>query len=110
MATQSTFCVNSLAHYLGETPFDDKHTPRDHVITALVTIGEGYHNFHHQFPMDFRNAIRWYQYDPTKWFISVMSFFGLASHLKVSKVHERLGFRTDISLRNSPTTKFARVN
>lgn len=32
--------------------------------------------------MDFRNAIRWYQYDPTKWFIWTMSVFGLASHLK----------------------------
>jgi stearoyl-CoA desaturase (Delta-9 desaturase) len=79
---QSTFCVNSLAHWLGETPFDDKHTPRDHVFTALVTIGEGYHNFHHQFPMDYRNAIKWYQYDPTKWFITVMFWIGLASHLK----------------------------
>jgi stearoyl-CoA desaturase (delta-9 desaturase) len=79
----STFCVNSLAHWLGETPFDDKHTPRDHLITALVTIGEGYHNFHHQFPMDYRNAIKWYQYDPTKWFITAMSWLGLASHLKV---------------------------
>ncbi len=45
---QSTFCVNSLAHWLGETPFDDKHTPKDHMITAFVTVGEGYHNFHHQ--------------------------------------------------------------
>jgi len=79
---QSTFCVNSLAHWLGETPFDDKHTPRDHVFTALVTIGEGYHNFHHQFPMDYRNAIKWYQYDPTKWFITAMFWIGLASHLK----------------------------
>lgn len=79
----STFCVNSLAHWLGETPFDDKHTPRDHMITAFVTIGEGYHNFHHQFPMDFRNAIKWYQYDPTKWTIWVLSKLGLASHLKV---------------------------
>jgi stearoyl-CoA desaturase (delta-9 desaturase) len=79
----STFCVNSLAHWLGETPFDDKHTPRDHMVTAFVTIGEGYHNFHHQFPMDYRNAIRWYQYDPTKWTIWIMSKFGLASHLKV---------------------------
>ncbi|GJJ10519.1 hypothetical protein Clacol_004745 [Clathrus columnatus] len=78
----STFCVNSLAHYLGETPFDDKHTPRDHFVTALVTIGEGYHNFHHQFPMDYRNAIKWYQYDPTKWFIIVCKKLGLASHLK----------------------------
>jgi stearoyl-CoA desaturase (delta-9 desaturase) len=79
----STFCVNSLAHWLGETPFDDKHTPRDHLITALVTIGEGYHNFHHQFPMDYRNAIKWYQYDPTKWFIWACQKVGLASHLKV---------------------------
>ncbi|KAG6868642.1 hypothetical protein C0993_012686 [Termitomyces sp. T159_Od127] len=79
----STFCVNSLAHWLGDTPFDDKHTPRDHLITALVTIGEGYHNFHHQFPMDYRNAIKWYQYDPTKWFIWVAEKLGLASHLKV---------------------------
>jgi stearoyl-CoA desaturase (delta-9 desaturase) len=78
--------VNSLAHWLGETPFDDKHTPRDHVITALVTIGEGYHNFHHQFPMDYRNAIKWYQYDPTKWFIWVCQQFGLASHLKVCQL------------------------
>jgi stearoyl-CoA desaturase (delta-9 desaturase) len=80
---QSTFCVNSLAHWLGDSPFDDKHTPRDHLVTALVTIGEGYHNFHHQFPMDYRNAIRWYQYDPTKWFIWVCQQVGLASHLKV---------------------------
>lgn len=78
----STFCVNSLAHWLGEKPFDNKHTPCDHFVTALCTIGEGYHNFHHQFPMDFRNAIKWFQYDPTKWFIWTMSKLGLASHLK----------------------------
>ncbi|KAG2058251.1 hypothetical protein BDR06DRAFT_980516 [Suillus hirtellus] len=62
----STFCVNSLAHWLGETPFDDKHSPCDHFVTALVTTGEGYHNFHYQFPMDYRNAIKWCQHDPTK--------------------------------------------
>ncbi|KAI0937509.1 hypothetical protein AcV7_003516 [Taiwanofungus camphoratus] len=84
----STFCVNSLAHWLGEAPFDDKHTPRDHVITAFVTIGEGYHNFHHQFPMDYRNAIKWYQYDPTKWFIWACQKVGLASHLKVFPENE----------------------
>ncbi|KDN41691.1 putative stearoyl-CoA desaturase [Tilletiaria anomala UBC 951] len=78
----STFCVNSLAHWLGDATFDNKHTPRDHVVTALVTVGEGYHNFHHQFPMDYRNATKWYQYDPTKWFIVTMKYLGLASDLK----------------------------
>jgi len=45
-------------------------------------MGEGYHNFHHQFPMDYRNAFRWYQYDPTKWFIGACQYVGLASHLR----------------------------
>jgi stearoyl-CoA desaturase (delta-9 desaturase) len=78
----TTFCVNSLAHYLGDAPFDDKHSPRDHYITALVTLGEGYHNFHHEFPSDYRNALRWFQYDPTKWAIWIFQKVGLASNLK----------------------------
>ena len=78
----ATFCVNSLAHYLGDAPFDDRHTPRDHFITALVTLGEGYHNFHHEFPSDYRNALKWFQYDPTKWTIWIFMKLGLASNLK----------------------------
>ncbi|KAI0766183.1 fatty acid desaturase-domain-containing protein [Trametes elegans] len=78
----STFCINSVAHYLGETPYDDKKSARDHFLSALLTMGEGYHNFHHQFPMDYRNARRWYQYDPTKWFIAACAALGLASHLR----------------------------
>ncbi|EJD54738.1 hypothetical protein AURDEDRAFT_110242 [Auricularia subglabra TFB-10046 SS5] len=78
----STFCINSIAHWLGEAPFDDKHTPRDSFITALVTIGEGYHNFHHEYPSDYRNAIKWFQYDPTKWFIKACQLVGLATQLK----------------------------
>lgn len=79
---QATFCVNSLAHWIGLQPFDDRRTPRDHVITALVTFGEGYHNFHHEFPSDYRNALKWYQYDPTKVVIYCMSKLGLAWNLK----------------------------
>ncbi|KAI7902253.1 delta-9 desaturase [Cokeromyces recurvatus] len=78
----ATFCVNSLAHWLGESTFDDHNTPRDHWITALVTMGEGYHNFHHQFPQDYRNAIKFGQYDPTKWLITALSWIGLAYELK----------------------------
>ncbi|POW23510.1 hypothetical protein PSHT_00170, partial [Puccinia striiformis] len=74
----STFCVNSLAHWLGEAPFDDKHSPRDHIITAFVTIGEVTTNSLKTFGMPFD----WYQYDPTKWFIGIAAFLGLASELK----------------------------
>ncbi|KAK2591275.1 stearoyl-CoA 9-desaturase [Conoideocrella luteorostrata] len=85
---QATFCVNSLAHWLGDQPFDDRHSPRDHIATALVTMGEGYHNFHHEFPSDYRNAIEWWQYDPTKWAIWTWKQVGLAYSLKKFKQNE----------------------
>ncbi|KAF1982771.1 stearoyl-CoA desaturase [Aulographum hederae CBS 113979] len=85
---QATFCVNSLAHWIGEQPFDDRNSPRDHVFTALMTLGEGYHNFHHEFPSDYRNALEWFQYDPTKWFIWSMKQLGLAYDLKQFRANE----------------------
>jgi hypothetical protein len=71
-----------LAHYLGDHTFDDRRSPRDHFITAILSLGEGYHNFHHEFPQDYRNAIKFYQYDPTKWLIKTLSYVGLTHHLK----------------------------
>ncbi|PGH16699.1 hypothetical protein AJ79_01572 [Helicocarpus griseus UAMH5409] len=85
---QATFCVNSVAHYLGDQPYDDKHTPRDHVLTSIITNGEGYHNFHHEFPSDYRNGIEWYHLDITKWMIKLWKVVGLASDLKTFRKNE----------------------
>jgi len=79
---QSTFCVNSLAHYVGDHTFSDVHTPRDCFWVSLVTLGEGYHNFHHEFPYDYRNGVKWYAYDPSKWIIWTLSLFGFTYNLK----------------------------
>ena len=49
---------------------------------AFLTYGEGYHNYHHIFESDYRNGIRWYQFDPSKWFIKLASFIGLTSNLR----------------------------
>jgi stearoyl-CoA desaturase (delta-9 desaturase) len=51
-------------------------------VTALVTLGEGYHNFHHRFHRDYRNGIRWYHFDPTKWFVWTMSKVGVTYGLR----------------------------
>jgi stearoyl-CoA desaturase (delta-9 desaturase) len=66
---QSTFAVNSLAHLVGRRRYDARSSARDSVLTALVTFGEGYHSYHHRFPFDYRNGVRWWQYDPSKWLI-----------------------------------------
>ena len=47
----------------------------DGFVMAILAYGEGYHNFHHKFQADYRNGIRWYHWDPTKWAIQVMSWF-----------------------------------
>jgi stearoyl-CoA desaturase (delta-9 desaturase) len=47
-----------------------------------VSFGEGYHNFHHRFQADYRNGIRWYHFDPTKWTIRAMSWIGLTKDLR----------------------------
>jgi stearoyl-CoA desaturase (delta-9 desaturase) len=80
----TTFFVNSLAHQLGERRYGDEVSARDNWMVALLTLGEGYHSFHHRFPADFRNGIRWFHWDPAKWFIRALRFSGLASELRAT--------------------------
>ena len=77
-----TFFINSLAHFWGSQPYTDTNSARDNGILAFFTFGEGYHNFHHIFEYDYRNGIRWYQFDPTKWLIKGLSFVGLTKNLR----------------------------
>lgn len=77
----ATFFVNSLAHTLGKRPYSTKISARDSFVTALVSLGEGYHNFHHHFPSDYRNGVRWWQVDPTKWTVWTLAKIGLAKDL-----------------------------
>jgi stearoyl-CoA desaturase (delta-9 desaturase) len=77
-----TFSINSLAHMLGSQPYSDKNSARDSFIVALVSMGEGYHNFHHTFPSDYRNGARRHQYDPTKWILFALSTIGVVSDLR----------------------------
>jgi stearoyl-CoA desaturase (delta-9 desaturase) len=81
---QATFCVNSLAHLVGDRRYDAGATARDSVLTALVTFGEGYHSFHHRFPFDYRNGIRWWQYDPSKWLIWLLARGRLVGRLRTA--------------------------
>jgi len=76
------FSINSWAHYAGDTPFSDTTSPRENLLCAMVTMGEGYHNFHHEFPNDYRNGVHASAYDPTKWVIATLEFLGLATDLK----------------------------
>lgn len=77
-----TWFINSLAHTWGSRHFSQEHSAVDNYIIALLTFGEGYHNYHHTFAADYRNGIRWFHFDPTKWLIWLLSKCRLARQLK----------------------------
>jgi len=78
----ATFFINSLAHSWGKRPYSEENTAVDNGWVALLTWGEGYHNYHHAFQADYRNGIRWWQYDPSKWLINLLAWSGLAHSRK----------------------------
>ena len=82
LSQHATYFINSLAHIWGKQPYSDQSSARDNGLLALITYGEGYHNYHHTFQWDYRNGVKWWHYDPTKWMIVGLSFFGLTSDLK----------------------------
>ncbi|MFT5321993.1 MAG: stearoyl-CoA desaturase (delta-9 desaturase) [Pseudohongiellaceae bacterium] len=77
-----TYLINSAAHIWGSRAYDPSQSARDNWFISLFTFGEGYHNYHHTFAWDYRNGIKWYHWDPTKWLIKTCSWIGLTSKLR----------------------------
>ncbi|MBP7845579.1 MAG: fatty acid desaturase [Proteobacteria bacterium] len=82
VSSHCTFLINSACHYFGKTTYTKELTARDNWFIALFTCGEGFHNFHHKFQTDYRNGLRWFHWDPTKWGINLFSWLGLATNLR----------------------------
>ena len=82
LVMHSAFFINSFAHVFGEKRFDGSISASDHWLGAILTNGEGYHNYHHRFPRDYRNGVLWYHWDPSKWTIAVLARLGLAWDLQ----------------------------
>ena len=82
LVQHATFCINSLCHMIGSRPYSTSHSARDSWIAAIFTMGEGYHNYHHEFQWDYRNGVKPWQLDPSKWIIWALSKLGLTADLK----------------------------
>jgi len=80
-----TFLVNSLAHWDGLQPYSDENTSRGNFILAVLTAGEGNHNFHHAFPHDFRSGPSWLDWDPSKWIILGLHKLGFVYSLRTAR-------------------------
>ena len=82
MIHHSTWFINSLCHTIGSKTYARELSAVDNALLALLTFGEGYHNYHHAFAADYRNGIRWYHFDPSKWIIWLASKLGMTKNLR----------------------------
>jgi len=97
----TTFFINSLAHIWGKQTYTDRNSARDNGVLALLTFGEGYHNYHHIFSADYRNGIRWWHFDPTKWLIRACSWLGLTRNLKRTNEFQIERARLDMAMKRA---------
>jgi stearoyl-CoA desaturase (Delta-9 desaturase) len=82
VAQHCTFFINSFCHMLGRQPYSTSHSARDSAVMAFFTFGEGYHNYHHEFQHDYRNGVKPWQWDPSKWAIWTLSKLGQTEGLR----------------------------
>lgn len=94
-----TFFINSLAHMWGNQPYTDENSARDQHFLALITYGEGYHNYHHLFQSDYRCGIRWWHLDINKWFISTCALLGLVKNRKRAPAFKVLRARLNMEFK-----------
>lgn len=76
----ATWMVNSVAHFYGYRPYTPFIRPCENLLTALCTLGEGWHNWHHTYPFDYATSEFgiFGQWNPSKLLIDVCCWLGLA--------------------------------
>jgi len=78
-----TWLVNSAAHIWGNHPYDNNINPAENLYVAFLTSGEGWHNYHHVFPWDYKAAeLGNYKMNMTTAAIDLFNWLGLAYDLK----------------------------
>ncbi|XP_076686450.1 acyl-CoA Delta-9 desaturase-like [Andrena cerasifolii] len=83
-ALNATWLVNSAAHLYGNKPYDKFIDPSENLGVAVVALGEGWHNFHHVFPWDYKSSeLGNYRFNVTTAFIDFFAKIGWAYDLKV---------------------------
>ncbi|XP_049692880.2 acyl-CoA Delta-9 desaturase [Helicoverpa armigera] len=79
-----TWFVNSIAHLYGTRPYDKNLQPVESWFVSVVTLGEGWHNYHHAFPWDYKAAELSNFINHSATFIEFLDMIGLAYDLKTA--------------------------
>ncbi|CAH0723841.1 unnamed protein product, partial [Brenthis ino] len=77
-----TGLINSVGHFYGTRPYDKKILPVESWLLSVLTLGEGFHNYHHVYPWDYKTAERTMPFNISAYVIRFLEKIGLAYDLK----------------------------
>lgn len=75
--------IDSMAHLVGTQPYASAHRARNHWFLGLMTLGEGWHANHHEFPHSARHGLLPRQPDATWCAIRLLQRLGWASDVRL---------------------------
>jgi stearoyl-CoA desaturase (Delta-9 desaturase) len=78
----TTFAINSLCHMFGSRRYETGESSKNSLWLALLTLGEGWHNNHHHYPLSARQGFFWWEVDISYYVLKFLSFFGIVWDLK----------------------------
>jgi stearoyl-CoA desaturase (delta-9 desaturase) len=78
----ATFSVNSFAHRFGRRRYETRDASRNSWPVAILTLGEGWHNNHHHYPLAVRQGHMWWEIDCSWYAIRLLAVLGIASDLR----------------------------
>ncbi len=78
----ATVTINSLDHMVGTRRYNTPDTSRNNAYLALITLGEGWHNNHHHYPISARQGFYGWEIDITYYILKLLSWMGIISELR----------------------------
>ena len=86
MGLHATWLVNSATHIWGSRRFATRDLSTNNWWVSLLTLGEGWHNNHHAYPVAARHSFKWYEIDVNWYTIWMLKQVGLASDIDRVKI------------------------
>ena len=77
-----TCTINSLDHMIGRRRYDTPDTSRNNAFLALITLGEGWHNNHHHYPVCARQGFFWWEIDITYYLLRFFSWLRIVRYIR----------------------------
>ncbi len=82
LCSHATFSINSIDHMFGSRRYNLPNTSRNNILMAILTLGEGWHNNHHHYPVTAKAGFYWWEIDITYYLLVALSWLHIVKNLR----------------------------